>query len=46
MASTRLRKTFQYPDDHSDDDETPEVMDEEGWLSKTPIQAINVLTHA
>lgn len=30
MAATRLRKTFQYPEDDSDDDDTPRDMDEEG----------------
>ncbi len=30
MATTRLRKTFQYPADNSDDDDTPADLDEEG----------------
>ena len=30
MASARLRKTFHYPADNSDEDETPEDLDEEG----------------
>ena len=30
MATTRLRKSFQYPADDSDEDEAPLAMDEEG----------------
>lgn len=30
MATTRLRKTFHYPADNSDEDETPLALDEEG----------------
>ncbi len=30
MATTRLRKTFHYPTDDSEDDETPADLDEEG----------------
>ncbi len=30
MAATRLRKTFQYPADNSEEDEEPRDMDEEG----------------
>ena len=30
MATTRLRKTFRYPADGSDDDETPKDLDEQG----------------
>lgn len=31
MAATRLRKTFRFPTDSSDDDgDDPEVLDEEG----------------
>ena len=33
MAATRLRKTFQYPVDNSDDDDTPKDLDEEGYCS-------------
>ncbi len=30
MAATRLRKSFKYPTDDSDDDSLPRDMDEEG----------------
>ena len=30
MAATRLRKTFHYPADDSEDDDTPRDLDEEG----------------
>lgn len=30
MAAARLRKTFQYPGDNSDEDDEPRDMDEEG----------------
>ena len=30
MATARLRKTFHYPADNSDDDDTPRDLDEEG----------------
>ena len=30
MATARLRKTFNYPADDSDDDDTPRDLDEEG----------------
>ena len=30
MATARLRKTFQYPADNSDEDDTPRDLDEEG----------------
>ena len=30
MNNTRLRKTFQYPTDDSDEDDAPQAMDEEG----------------
>lgn len=34
MAATRLRKTFQYPADNSDDDDDiPKDLDEEGYCS-------------
>lgn len=32
MATARLRKTFQYPADNSDEDDTPGDLDEEGAL--------------
>lgn len=32
MATTRLRKTFHYPGDDSEDDEVPKDLDEEGPL--------------
>lgn len=34
MAATRLRKTFRYAADDSDDDETPMDLDEEGYYSQ------------
>ena len=30
MATARLRKTFQYPADNSDEDDMPRDLDEEG----------------
>ena len=30
MATARLRKTFHYPADNSDEDDTPRDLDEEG----------------
>lgn len=39
MANTRLRKTFQYPADNSDEDEAPRDMDEEGEWKQDGIQA-------
>lgn len=34
MATTKLRKTFKYPADDSEEDDLPEALDEEGmpWL--------------
>ena len=37
MATARLRKTFQYPADNSDEDDTPRDLDEEG--SEFPLNA-------
>ena len=34
MAATRLRKTFQYPTDNSDDDDTPKDLDDEGCYKR------------
>ena len=34
MAAPRLRKTFHYPADDSEEDDTPEGLDEEGMISK------------
>ncbi len=31
MATTRLRQTFHYPADNSEDDDEPLDLDEEGW---------------
>lgn len=39
MATTRLRKTFQYPADNSDEDEAPRDMDEEGKWKQDGKQA-------
>ena len=33
MVATRLRKTFRYPADNSDDDDVPKDLDEEGYYS-------------
>ena len=35
MATTRLRKAFQYPGDDSEEDDTPRDLDEEGGLEQT-----------
>ena len=32
MATTRVRKTFKYPAENSDDDDMPREMDEEGEI--------------
>ena len=37
MATARLRKTFRYPADNSDEDDTPRDLDEEG--SDLPLTA-------
>ena len=33
MATAKLRKTFRYPSDDSDEDETPQALDEEGKMN-------------
>ena len=32
MATVKLRKTFRYPSDDSDEDKTPQALDEEGVM--------------
>lgn len=32
MATTKLRKTFRYPADDSEEDDLPQALDEEGML--------------
>lgn len=38
MATTRLRKTFHYPADNSDEDDTPLELDEEGKFTRISLR--------